>query len=168
MKNFMMVLVATLLTFGGVTISGCGASTPKTVEAQNHIHQYVQERTYGRVEVVGFKKTDGQRKTIRGVESYVLEYEAKALFLERCLSTRALGGGVILCSEKYPDFDSMVMIMMSDTRSKFSGTTDKGKKISISGSVTFEKKESGWHVDDHTLKIEADEIEWGTHYLYPE
>ncbi len=161
MKKFVLTLTATLLALGATTVAGCDETVSDlTADAQNDIHQYIQERTDGRVGVVGFKKTDGQKQVVRGRDIYILEYEAQAQFLERCWTTRALGR-VFLCEDEYPDSNEILRaIAMGNDLMKYS-TSDKGKEVSIGGSVTFEKKESGWHVIRHTLKVEADEIGWG-------
>ena len=82
----------------------------------------------------GLQKTDGQKKTRGGAESYILYFEAKARVLhlqERCFTPAPVFNPEHVCGwTEWP---------------RASAAEDKeGKEYPISGHLIFEKRESGW------------------------
>ena len=133
MKKFVFVLGTTLLAFGTITVSGCGESTPKTTDAQAFLNQRLLKETEESVGVVELRKTDGQKKTIRGVEGYTLYFEAKARVLhlrERCFTSTRISNPERFCGMTGPG--------------RYITENKEGDEYPIRGHLIFEKRESGW------------------------
>ena len=146
MKKFILVLTATLLALG---VTSCGASAPKTADAQHAIDQHMRERSDGRVGVVGFEKTDGQRKTSRGIETYVLYFRARAqVLVESCYTWRNPGNPYYICDELSLSAYQLQeeLYRMNRGESEKWTVNLKGDEYPIEGYVMFEKRESGWVV----------------------
>ena len=143
------------LIFAGSLLLGCGQGVPSPDKAQGVIQQSITQESAGRVEVAKFKKTDGQKQNIHGRYIYVLEFKAEAIILEDCWAYKDFipSGG----------FASFFNVDGVSFATKSSGSDwigqpihrSKGDKTPINGSVTFEKKESGWVAIDYKIRIGA-------------
>ena len=141
------------LIFAGSLLFGCGQGVPSPDKAQGVIHRSITKESDGRVEVAKFNKTDGQKQNIHG--RYVLEFQAEAIILEDCWAYKDFipSGG----------FASFFNVDGVSFATKLSGSDwigqpihrSKGDKTPIHGSVTFEKKESGWVAIDYKIRIGA-------------
>ena len=133
------------LIFAGSLLFGCGQGVPSPDKAQGVIQRSITKESDGRVEVAKFNKTDGQKQNIHG--RYVLEFQAEAIILEDCWT--------------YKDFrfPARFNVDAVSFATKLSGSVgqlihrSKGDKTPIHGSVTFEKKESGWVAIDYKIRI---------------
>lgn len=140
MKTLSVVTIA-LVSF---LVIGCGSSVPSSNDAKNALLERITSQSSGRIKLSNFNKTDGQLQE-RAISFYVLEFEAEIEFLEECWSLQ----------EHYFVLNSSFYATGFRTKEStwkpgfWDGPTfwvrrNKGESITITGEVTFEKKESGW------------------------
>jgi hypothetical protein len=102
------------------------SSTPTPAQGEAALRAEVQKETAGKIAVVSFAKTDGQKAEVFGTPAYWLSYTATL----RTGEDVPLGGGP----------------MYAFTASPFAGNVvvPKGTEYTIAGIVGFLQKESGW------------------------
>ena len=109
-------------------LTGCApkSSTPTIAQSEAALKADVQKASSGTISVVSFTKTEAQSAEIYGVPAYQIKYKA----LLRTTATARIGR-----SELSPY-----------TPSSLSGCFEvpSGQEYEITGSIEFEKKESGW------------------------
>ena len=132
------------LVIGTIFLAGCASSEPDQANGQDTFHRYIQRVSGGRIGVTMFEKTDGQRREFGGVDFYTLEYKAspQTTFLFgpfSRFSTRSLEEGAPQRTWMGPQ---------SQWKRRSVGETYTIEK----GSMTFERKESGWVVQDRSLR----------------
>jgi len=93
----------------------------------------------GRIKLISFKKTDGQRGDLFGVPMYSLEYEAEVEVLEDCDWKGSDWQGNILGKR---DGVKTQKTLFGQPHLK------KGQRQKISASVNFEKSEKGWRLSE--------------------
>lgn len=119
--SFLPLCAAALLT-------ACAPSSTSPTPAQGEaaLRAEVQKETAGKIAVVSFAKTDGQKAEVYGTPAYSLSYTATL----RTGTDVPLGGAP----------------MYAFTASAFAGNivVPKGTEYKIAGTVEFVQKESGW------------------------
>ncbi len=130
-------------------LSACGPGTPPVSEAKGWLEERIATESEGRMRLVAFDKTNGQRGKLAGIEMYFLEYEAVVGFTEDCkwLTSHAYSG-------KHETFETVQTVEQSGKKGYWGkwlnitqtpGTEHKkGERASAAGKITFELTENGW------------------------
>jgi hypothetical protein len=126
-------------------------SPPSISSAQTILAGLIQTESDDRMKLIGFKKSDGQSKTVDGIDVYRFEFEAVMEAQDECWWKL----GQIHTMAIYYQRDGAWWrggTNLSQARSTYNpgGDADlnhlrKGEKLTINGSLTLERKESGWH-----------------------
>src|ERR1017187_3590530 len=58
-----------------IVIAGCSVS-PSANDAEQVLRQQVDSESGGQIKLVNFKKTDGQKFELSGIQGYIMAYEA--------------------------------------------------------------------------------------------
>ena len=104
----------------------------------------------GTIKIENFEKIDGKELNFMGAESYELEFKATVIFLAEAYEANhgdfAFLSFMTPQSERWSEFESCCL---GATRS-----FNKDQKIDVKGKCKFEKKDSGWSIDD--IRITSD------------
>lgn len=112
-----------------IILIGC-STKPSDSEAQKLIEHFIQEESNGLIKLVNLTKT-GEGK---GVNFYVLNYEAEIEFIDDCYWERGLAGEQTFKSRK-----EMLGFLLKES-------VKKGQRKRMTGTLHFEKTERGWRV----------------------
>ena len=133
------VLLGSLITLAGCSTGTTG--TPSSGQAEAAVQKMINDRSEGRITLGEFRKTDGQSGEAFGAEWYELEFEGGVEFLEDCYwSPRSTWGAQFSTVTGRPRNDLQAINPEYSSRRP----ARRGDRIPVSGSVGFEKKESGW------------------------
>lgn len=128
MKNKILAFVA--IAF----LAGC--SGPSTNDAQNTLSQYLESQSGGQIKLGSFKKTDGQKGEVMGVQCYNLSYEADITFAS---------DGFWMAHA----YGQAATFNFSKTGAAFGGMNGQtqvhsGDQAKIGGVMVGQKSEKGW------------------------
>lgn len=141
MKIFNMVVLA------GLLLSACGMDRPSPEMAKQAIQARVSGPLADKLHLQTFRKTDGQASELRGVSMYALDYSATLEFLDDMLyevsdnTIKASPVGPTLNDKRGFSWDAFFNTAVAGRKPGF-----VGDRLSMIGTVIFEKKESGWVV----------------------
>ncbi|MBI4713341.1 MAG: hypothetical protein HY762_08600, partial [Planctomycetes bacterium] len=80
-----LVNCAMLILLAGIMFTGCsgggGNQTPSDDDGRKIIEKTIQENSNGRINLLGFKKTDGQKMEVIGVKVYEMQFEAEIKYV---------------------------------------------------------------------------------------
>ena len=150
----LMVFAATLI------VSACGTQIPSASDAEQEIREQISRESEGRINLLGFQKTDGQEREVLGRKMYVLEFSAKIKYIEACRADFGYFGTFnSFKTQKIPkkencrgaDFDCLNR-KIDQNMFSLKGKVKKNQIINIHGSSTYEKKESGWKLIHQEMK----------------
>jgi hypothetical protein len=129
-----IVAVLLVIVAGIFLFSNFGAQ--KESEAQNTLTQYIDSQSQGQIKLTSFKKTDGQKSEVMGVECYSLSYEADITFAS---------DGFWLAHV----YGQSLTFNFSKTGVAFGGMNGQtqvhsGDHVKIGGVMQGQKSEKGW------------------------
>ena len=128
-------------------VAGC-SGTPAVSLGRDAVSSRFDGGKSTRVTLVDFSKTDGQASELMGVRLYMMQFTAVAEFTDDAYYTT---GGVMQpnddiltrpASKTPPNCQQNLAACLSERPV----LAKKGDRLTFSGSATFEKRESGWHV----------------------
>lgn len=140
-KRLGIVITAASAMVAAAFLSGCSASQPSTGDGKQVILDRIESESEGRIKLVSFLKTNGQKGELAGVPLYSMEFESVIEFTEDCqwvaesfgmrrgFKTRPLGTGQNMISALGPNPGAHV---------------SKGERQKVSGAIAFEQTEKGW------------------------
>ena len=124
---------------------------PAVSSAQTILAGMIQTESDDRIKLIDFMKTDGQSKTVDGVDVYTFEFQAVMEAQDECWWKL----GQIRTMAVYYQKDGAWWrggTNLSQARSSYNPGGDpdvnhlrKGEKLTFNGSLTLERTESGWH-----------------------
>ena len=131
--------------------SDTGHSSSSVSSAQTILAGLIQTDSDDRMQLIDFKKTDAQSKTVSGVDVYTFEFQAVMEAQDECWWKL----GQISTMAVYYQKDGAWWrhrTNLSQERGSYNPGGDpdlnhlrKGEKFTMNGSLTLEPKESGWH-----------------------
>ena len=134
MKLKVLVLVAGV----AVVLCSCGKmgdSMPSEQVGKQALQQILTRSHQNRVELLVFRKTNGQPSVENGVPHYEMEYQGEVEVTEDCY--------LQVCDARIPN--SWPITHPADAWLR-SFKVNKGLRVKISGEIKFEKTENGWRV----------------------
>ena len=147
-----------------LVLGGCGVSVPSANDAQREVERQIDEQSGGRVDLLSFRKTDGQRREVYGRAVYILEFEASVEYTEACRADFGCCGNfnsfktLVLKKPDCSDTDSLtcaqnrVMQNLVSVMTVSGPDVEQGHRETIAGVMTFEKMEQGWRLASQTMK----------------
>ena len=127
-KNHIIVLIGLLFV-----LNGCMSSTPSESDAKN----FYAKKLPDKAKIISFKKRDGQKSEMFGVEYYKMLFEVKVAYPD----------GLNLYCKKYRGTNRMAASARNPNEfwSCMNKTIiEKGETKTERGKIYFEKRESGW------------------------
>ena len=146
--------------------AGCEPSAPSANGGKREIQRQIDAESEGRIDLLNFRKTNGQRRELFGRKLYALEFEASIEYTEACRADMgyfgafssfkttelpkkiACSGGDLACAQNrlLRELNDSILVADPDVR--------KGHTEHIAGVMTFEKMERGWRAVSLTMKRE--------------
>jgi hypothetical protein len=122
---------------------------PKESLASEAVRGHIDSGKEDRVKLVDFRKIDGQEAELLGVKIYAMEFTAAAEFTDEAWVTT--GGSIMepnvrITTTPIEQTPSTCGQSLNACFSQTPRRASKGDRIDLAGTVTFEKKESGWSV----------------------
>lgn len=145
-----------ILAFLVALIAGCSLH-PSEGDGELAILDRIKTQSEGRIKLISFHKTDGQKRELQGAQFYNLEFQAEIEFMEDCKWVTGMYGSspgfrtieVAAQQNKGFSWDTWV----DNTRNP-GVMVKKGHQEKLSGSIMFEKTEQGWRATQ--IKISVD------------
>ena len=132
--------------------SDTGHSPPAVSSAQTILAGLVQTESDDRIKLINFMKTDRQSKTVDGVEVYPFKFQAVMEAQDECGWKLGQIGTMQVYYQKDGAWWRGGGTNLSQALSSYNPGRDpdvihlrKGEKLTVNGSLTLERKESGWH-----------------------
>lgn len=145
-----------ILTFLVAFIAGCSLY-PSEGDGELAILDHIKTQSEGRIKLVSFHKTDGQKRELQGAQFYSLEFQAEIEFTEDCKWVTGMYGSnlgfrtVKVAAQQNEGFSiDTWMGNMQDP----GVMVKKGHLEKLSGLIMFEKTERGWRAIQ--IKISVD------------
>jgi hypothetical protein len=148
---------ACVIVLAGLLFSACGANRPDDDSARRAVQAQVSGPLAAKLRLQDFRKTDGQERELMGVKIYSLEYSATLEFLDDILyevsanAIKASPVGPTLNDNRGFSWDAWFNTAVAGRKPGF-----LGDRLNLAGTVTFEKKESGWVVAGIDFKATMD------------
>ena len=147
------------LALAGGAGAGCGSRPPSAEAAEAAMRSTIDNGSEVRLRMVSFQKTDGRAMEVMGVKAYDIIFRADAEFVSNAM----FSVGMPLVSEGS-------QITTSDYRAPAAGFSwddflsssqgarraSKGDRLRLTGSVSFEARESGWVATGARFTFEHD------------
>jgi hypothetical protein len=127
MKLFVLIAGAVMM------LCGCGRSLPTEREGEQALRQDIESHNAHNnlMNLVNFHKTNGERgRNPLGVENYAMSYEGEIEFTQDCYWNEHHNGVLIASPARLSNNDE--------------GKVKKGQRVKITGSVSFDKTDTGW------------------------
>lgn len=134
-------------------LAGCFGGPLSAGDAEAALRELIQGRSEGRIVLAELRKTDGQAREWSGVQYYELDFEGEIKIVEDCYATLGLKLG---SPEKmFTTTAGRPKRALDEFSREYIGRTSvsKGQRLSISGSLLFEEKESGWNLSDTNIDV---------------
>ncbi len=130
-----------------VSATGC-SSQPSGGDGERAILDRIKSQSERRIKLASFRKTNGQKGELMGVQFYSLEFQAEIEFTEDCKwVTGMFGEDRGLFRTRKPlaqQSQGFNWIQYSDDIQNPGVLVKKGHREKLSGSIMFEKTERGW------------------------
>jgi hypothetical protein len=149
--------LVSLIVLAGLLFSACGADRPDDDSARKAVQAQISGPLADKLRLQAFRKTDGQARELMGVRIYSLEYSATLEFLDDILyevsgnAIKASPVGPTLNDNRGFSWDAWFNTAVAGRKPGF-----LGDRLNLVGTVTFEKKESGWVVAGIDFKATMD------------
>lgn len=118
-------------------VSAC-SSDPSIGAVEEHFEARVQQESSGRLRLVGFKKTNGQTGEVFGVPVYSLDYEMEIEVVEPSFWEQ----DPLLGETTFKAVAAREMNIYYQMKGY--QPVQRGERITVTGSVQFERTEQGW------------------------
>ena len=131
-KSLVILTIACI----GMVFSGCSLSDPSASDAQRVFENKIRNEAQGRIRLVSFQKTNGQKRQMFGENVYHLEFQAEIEFTQNCKWVKNADNTLSLRTTPPPSnalFDTDI-----------GPVVQAGQRQIINGSFDFEKTEQGW------------------------
>jgi hypothetical protein len=131
----------------GFLMAGC-SSSPSAGDAEQVLRQQIDSESNGQIKLVSFRKTDGQKQVVNGVQLYELDYEAEIEFETDGTWLSDIGGGQGISFKLLTGADRPTTNLGQFGEMPYSPKdVHRGSRAKISGVMEGEKKESGWKLE---------------------
>ena len=129
------------------TAVACGSSVPSTDAARQALRSTIDKGKEDRLRVVSIQKTDGRAMEFMGMKAYELMFAADAEFVSKAMfsiGSPLVSEGTEITTIEYRE--PSAGFSWDDFLSGSQGFRPamKGDRLHLTGSVTFERRESGW------------------------
>ena len=157
------VLIALALMFVvGLTVPDDVGAKPSASDGKREIQKQIDEESEGRIELLVFRKTNGQQREVFGRQIYVMEFEAEIQYTEMCRADFGYFGvfNSFKTIETPEGLDCSCMGVGCPLEASLQCSfligpeVEKGRRETISGTMTFEKMEKGWRVISQMMQRE--------------
>jgi hypothetical protein len=157
-----------ICTASVVWLTACAPGVPNPATAEAALKGAITGTEAQRVRLTAFNKTDGQSREVMGVKAYALEFKATIDVLEDVLYQTS--GHQISVTAPGPTLGQNSSTFSWDgffnTAVAGRQPANKGDHLTVTGTVTYERKESGWVVAALDIKathvpLPLDEV-WAT------
>lgn len=143
-----------------IASSACGAGSPSVDSATAALRSRLDGGNEARLRLISFKKIDARAVEFMGVSAYEMLFTADAEFVTNAMFTigsplMSEGSEVTTAEFREPARGSSWGDFMA--ASQGFKPAMKGDRLHLSGSVGFEKRESGWVPTGTQFKIEHDD-----------
>lgn len=132
-------------TLGGLvallTFLACASSLPSSQAAEEMVRQAIDKGDQQRLRLTTFRKTDGKSMEFMGVSGYELMFEATAEFSTAVLFTREGVSAMSAITTSPVNDPPDRWVSQPETGFPFAM---KGDRLNLKGTVSFERRESGW------------------------
>lgn len=145
-----------ILAFLVTLITGC-FSYPSEGDGELAILDRIKTQSDGRIKLISFHKTDGQKRELQGAQFYSLEFQAGIEFTEDCKWVTGMHGS-------NPGFRTVKVAAQRDKGFSWDTWLDntqnpgvmvkKGHQEKLSGSIVFEKTEQGWRATQIEISVD--------------
>ena len=147
--NLLIILCALFL------LSGCSSLFDnRTKLAKEGLEAQINQESQGAIKLVSFENTDGVERTEEGIHIYTMDFKITIEYQEECNKNGGELGGWL-----YSDF--AVFKRPPQGWDAYLGGQgrryQKGAKVAITGTMDFEKKESGWNISGFKL-LRSDDV----------
>ena len=143
-------------------MGGCGSSAPSASDGKREIQKQIDEESEGRIELLAFRKTNGQQREVFGRQLYAMEFEAEIQYTETCRADFGHFGvfNSFKTIETPEGLDCSCMGVGCPLEASLQCSfligpeVEKGRRETLSGTLTFEKMEKGWRVAAQAMQRE--------------
>jgi len=127
-------------------LAGCSRipEVPDASDGQKYIEGKIQKQSQGKIRLVSFQKSDGQKQEILGMSLYEMKYVAHIEFLQDCYWGPFPFG----------EWNGNYYTANAKPNSGYGISPDQWRQISkghtheLSGTLHFMKRENGWNVKE--------------------
>lgn len=145
LRTHVRVLAPVVLSLA--TALGCGAGVPSVDSAREALASRLDKGDTARLRLLSFEKSDGRAMEFMGMEAYVLIFRADAEFVSNAMFSAGsplVSQGSEIATAEYRQPSSGFSWDSFLAGSQGFRPAMKGDRLQIGGSVTFERRESGW------------------------
>lgn len=127
--------VAALIT---TLLVACSPSQPSVADGERSLRARITSESEGRIKLVSFKETHGQKMDVAGIPFYFMEYQAEIEFTEDCQWERQV-------TAKAWGFRTVKRVAqpLGGAQNPLA-LVIKGHRETVSGTIAFGKTRKGW------------------------
>jgi hypothetical protein len=127
MRTFQTIVLCFTLSL----LAGCSFKSSEA-DARKRVEQEIQQNSNGFIKLIDFRKTNGKDVEFAGVKVYEMEWVANLEFTGDCMWNTSNFHTI-------PPLEGINLLFHQDKKK-----AQKGQRVDLSGSTTFEKTEKGW------------------------
>jgi hypothetical protein len=137
--KFLLVVISSIL------IQSCSLFDNRPDLAKQELENQINTQSAGVIKLLSFEKTDGEDVDVAGFKEYKMDIKATIEYQQDCYKVSDMQGW------PYSNFNTVADKPANNIYSSLMGYKffgfKKGHRVELSGQAIYEKKESGWKLN---------------------